>query len=210
MKYSYFNIPLKISNYCELNKINLVLISSASVYGENYGKSKSPISYYGTLKNNLEEKVKSKNYTMTLRLFSTYGKFQDKLFIYEFIERCKKFIDSSERNSKIISYSDKKSSRDYIHLDGISTLLYEISKKGIVSGIHEISSGKSVRMIEVENLILLKLNIDTNNIVKMEPSSIKPKIWEPQTQNISYYDVDLANFAFPYKIDDLIKRICAE
>jgi hypothetical protein len=164
-------------------------ISSASVEGNGDG---IPISKYAEHKLKLENTLKNMSKCCGLRIHSTYGPFQKKLFVYE----C---TSSLLKDGKFQLKGSSCAKRDLIHQDCIPNIFLKnevLSRIGII----EILSGKELMISEIAQILQKKVN-GSNLIFNKNSEFIKPqKLYTGKSIEKIY----LKEFVFPYKLDEYI------
>ena len=154
---------------------HFIYASSSSVYGnlkrtplKEIFNTDSPISFYATTKkcNELMADSFNKNFGLKctgLRFFTVYGSFgRPDMSLY-------KFVNLAIKNKKINVFNKGKHSRDFTHIDDVTSGIYKIIKKNDMKKTHEIyniASGnpKNLKVYISEIEKILKKKIKKRNV----------------------------------------------
>ncbi len=150
---------------CEKNNIKKIIVASSAAVYEESGSSDvklteesktNPISPYGESKLKMEQKIKeftSKHGIdcVILRFFNIYGVGQSD----EYAGVISKFKKSIQKNMPLIIYGDGSQTRDFVSIDDIINLIYEISiLKFKKTDVFNIGNGKAISIIDLANLMI--------------------------------------------------------
>ena len=153
------------------SNINIYTSGTCLEYGLKEGKLSEtmidkPIVNYAIGKSNLKKKIfqikKKYNFSFNwLRFFYIYGKGQEQKKLYTLI------IQAIKNKYKYFKMSNGNQSRDYLHIEQITNLLFELIVKDQSNGVINICSGRSTKVInlirgwkkQLNSKIVLKRNI---------------------------------------------------
>ena len=195
---------------CELNFLNVekmlnaiyqtqknctyILLSSAAVYGNpqkipiDEVSEVTPVSPYGFHKSYAENacKMYSKIYglkTFVLRLFSVYGIGQQKLLLWDLVN---KFI----KNDVVQLFGTGKESRDFINvLDVVNSIKVLINQNNLESCIFNVANGEQIQIQTVAELVKKSLMIEKDIVFTGEVRAGDPLNWEAditKLKNLGY------------------------
>ena len=146
-------------------KLKFIFISTASIYQTskkiiNEMSKIQVLSYYNLHKYYCESLIKfysnfSQNKFIIIRLSNLYGDFD--LTKRDFLLNC---VDRIKKNISINIYGTGKYLRDFIHIDDVAQALVKIMRKNFHKkiDIFNLSSGKSITLIDLIKLIIKKNN----------------------------------------------------
>lgn len=195
---------------CELNFLNVekmlnaiyqtqkqckyILLSSAAVYGNpkkipvDETAEINPVSPYGFHKAYAENacKMYSKIYglkTFVLRLFSVYGVGQQKLLLWDLVN---KFI----KNDVVQLFGTGKESRDFINvLDVVNIIELLINQNNLESCIFNVANGEQIQIQNIAELVKQSLMIEKDIVFNGEARAGDPLNWEAditKLKNLGY------------------------
>lgn len=140
-------------------RIKFINLSSAAIYGEYEGElveslpfeNLNPITAYGT--NKLITEILLKRYSIlykipiiSLRIFSCYGKGQNKLLFYDIFQ---KYI----QDKNVTLYGTGEELRDFIHVSDLCQIIYLITKKyknqTYFNEIYNVGNGEGVTIKQI-------------------------------------------------------------
>jgi len=179
---------------CLNNNIkNLIIISSAAVYGNRINENEilfensktEPISPYGKSKLMMEEIVKefsnlNKINCVILRIFNVYGHGQSD----EYAGVITKFIKNVKEGKPLKIFGNGMQTRDFISIyDVISIIANSLLKLENKRGeIYNIATGKTITISELANLIL-SLTDGKNKVEFVEPVEGDIRFSKPSIKN---------------------------
>jgi len=180
------NCQDQLDFYYKYNKYfsKYIYFSSASV---SSGPNGLPASQYAKDKYKLEKQLKLELKALGLRIHSTYGPFQRKMFVYECAQ-------SLIKQSKFISKGTLSGSRDLIHQDVFSSILF-LNHLINTSSIIELRTGNVVKVKDVANLIAGYLGGTVTETSKH--NYLNPDFF-PYSNNIS--SLVYPGYSFPYEL----------
>lgn len=168
---------LELLREYKLNHIKFINLSSAAVYGNPIKlpirdtDSTQPLSPYGFHKLMAELLLKEYSQcfglkTISLRIFSAYGKGQKKLLLWDLHEKIQTSTD------KIVLYGTGNESRDFIHIDDIAQQILLAIEHSDFNGIAlNVANGVEVKISDVIELYQKfypkKINYEFNGEVRL-------------------------------------------
>jgi UDP-glucose 4-epimerase len=145
---------LNILKLVREHNLRFVYASSAAVYGNQEGKlpettEKKPISPYGAEKSGIEEQAFSymrmyKISALGLRIFNAYGPGQR--IDSTHVGVVARLLDRLKNNQPIQIYGDGSQTRDFIHVEDISTAFCLALDKPEVTGVLNVASGEETKI----------------------------------------------------------------
>ena len=188
---------LSVLEFIRIKKLNskLVYLSSSAVYGTNANFTEeaicNPISPYGVHKLQSENLCRSYNYFFgikccIIRIFSVYGPGLNRQLIWD-------AVNKFEQSKKPIFFGTGSEVRDWIYINDIVSLIYNLSFVNFSFDIFNGGTGIGLKISEVIDLIKKYLNIDIEHEFNLQvpngdPSylvantnKIKKLIWHPNT-----------------------------
>lgn len=211
--YQNFLVPTQLAARAARHGVKFIHFSSASVWGSPAEKISAstrfePISVYGRTKLECEQALAILGNCVNIRLFSTYGPTQEKLFVFDFLNKLKKLqfslVDEVELRG------NGESSRDFVHIDGICHVISNIfDDKLMHSNTIIVCSGKTFSTSEVVHLSGEMLAIDVDKYVRFGASEAKsvPDKWDIDVDSFKGDIVCLPDYAFPYGILEMYQSI---
>lgn len=162
-----FNISstLNIAEYCRIKKVKKLIYLNSYTYGTPKYlpiDEQHPVSFhspYNRSKYIAEELLF--NYlsgsvdVISLRLFNTFGKYQNKEFLIPSILK-------QAMENKVITVKDLKPKRDFIYIKDIVSLIKCIIDTDNAQGIYNVGSGSSYSVEEIINIIIDVLDVNNN------------------------------------------------
>jgi GDP-4-dehydro-6-deoxy-D-mannose reductase len=189
----------------EMHHTNLLIISSAAVYGDNCNDPLSeenqpnPVNLYGASKLAMEQLITAfgkgdKCRIKVVRTFNLIGPgLSDKLSIPSFIQRIMRA--SKDNADPIIKVGNLKPRRDYIDIRDAVKGYWKIVTEGKPGEIYNLGSGKSYMMEEIMDVLVsalgVRVRLETDNVLvrkneimnsRADISKIKSLGWLPETE----------------------------
>jgi nucleoside-diphosphate-sugar epimerase len=193
----------------------VVFPSSAAVYGNPYKlpinekDELNPISPYGYDKimcENIARKYSEtfKIQTLVIRLFSVFGKMQQRLLIWE-------IFDQIKNNSKVIIRGTGNESRDYIYIDDLAQGIIDIypnftDRYDIIN----VASGRDVKVKEIVEIVKSIFHKDAEVQYKGEKIPGDPENWRADIVKFKNLTDHKIYLSFEERLEQLLKIWCSE
>lgn len=155
---------VSVLEFCRKQKVKILIFSSTAAV---YTKQKNN---YGISKYICEHLIKqSTTKSVILRFFNVYGPGSHNSGIYTPV--IDKFIELKKQNKQLTIYYPGTQTRDFIHVQDICQLIYNVLKTNIKfkSKTFDVCTGKSVKIKKIAKLIsenIITVKRDLNEVIK--------------------------------------------
>ena len=207
--------PLALGRIAGDFNVPYVHFSSAAVFGSPSGiidlnTPLEPVSTYGEHKAEVEERLAAECSTLiNIRLFSTYSKYQKKMFIYDFMRKVNQLKTGESKVVKLMG--DGSSVRDFIHVDSLVFLMKNIlMNSNSYLGSHCFASGMSYSVMDVVKYMAgfcsfdVQVDVEFDNLSRTE---VPDKWYCGENISSAIRLDDYRKFGFPYGIQDMYRSL---